>query len=93
MEDALLHLERGKCAKGKAMALEGKGLVNRQEKGVVSPRGNPHLVGIKEPGFQRQGRYHSGRGAPNTGMWVGRNLHPSTWGLLQAQPTLLCMVS
>ena len=93
MEDALLHLERGKCAKSKAMSLERKGVVNPRGKGVVSPRGKAQLSGMKEPGFQRQDRYRSGRGVPNTRIRVGRNLHPCTQGLIPAQPVLLCVVS
>lgn len=83
----------GKCAKGKATSLEGKGVVNSQGKGVVSPQGKPQLSGMKEPEFQRQTRYCSRRGAPNTRLRVGRNLHSCTWGSLQAQPVLLCVVS
>lgn len=85
-------LERSKRTKCKAMALEGKGVVNPQNKGVVSPWGKLQFSGMKEPVFQRQARYRSGRGAPYSRMRVGRNLHPCTWGLLQAQPALLCMV-
>lgn len=58
MLDALLHLERGK-AKGKAMSPDGKVVVNPQEKEMMA-------LGRKYPGFQRQTRYLSGRGASNT---------------------------
>lgn len=58
MLDALLHLERGK-AKGRAMSLDGKTVLNPQGKGMMA-------LGIKDPGFQRQARYCSRRGAPNT---------------------------
>lgn len=46
-------MERGKHTKGKAMASEGKGVVNPQNKAVVSPQGKLQLSGMKELGFQR----------------------------------------
>lgn len=58
MLDALLNLERGK-AKGKAMSLDGKMVVNPQGKGM-------RALGMTDSGFQRQTRYHSRKGAPNT---------------------------
>ena len=53
MEDALLELE-----KGKETAPDRKGAAN--------PQGKPQLSGMKELEFQRQARYCSRRGAPNT---------------------------
>lgn len=82
MLDALLNLERGK-AKGKAMSLDGKMVVNPQGKGM-------RALGMTDrPRSSEAEQILQQKGSPTH----KRNLHSSIQGSRLVHTALLCMVS